>query len=785
MRSFLIILFTLGMLPFQAQDNFNIELVSNITMGESSSDIWGYVDDNGIEYAIIGTRNSTRIFSLADPTNPELKASIPGVSSSWRDIKTYKKFAYVIADSGSDGLLVINLTDIDNITFEKIHTPFTGGTVQKCHNLYIDEEIGILFLAGCNTSRGIMAFDVGANPENPPFISIISTRYSHDVFVQDNLVYASELNNGQLAIYYIEDISNSELLGAVKTTNFFTHNAWANDDNSYVFTTDEVSNGTLDSYDITDKTNPIKVDEFVPAAILGDGRVPHNTHFKDNYLITSWYSYGVVITDVSNPNKIIETGHFTTSASSGADCWGVYPFLPSGLILASDIANGLFVLEPTYDRAAYLTGLITDEETGDPIFDAKVKISTENPTFSSTDPQGSYLTGFVEEGNFTIEYDHPEYEKMILSVDLVKGETVTQDVKLEKSTKSIQRFKTISEATGQEIPGVSIRIENEELEYNTMSNEIGNAELTMVESTFTVIAGKWGYKYSVDDLEIDGSGEYIITLLEGYEDDFLFEYFWSYEGPNARGMWERVAPTKTSFEGSTSNPGSDLPDDFGNQCYVTGNGSGGAGQHDIDDGTFILTSPIMDLSEAPDAELSYHSWFFNDGGSGTEPNDSFNIFVTNQSDTVLLETIAENTDGWSEATVFNLGEYISLNDSIQIIFEASDDIEFGHLVEAAVDGFLVRLRTQVSVEDDIVATSKLKLSPNPTSQGVYVSYPNNLSNVTISVYNLAGVRVTNIVLPSLEANSPYYLEGPAEKGIYIVELSSNRALISTEKFVKL
>ena len=91
MRSFLIILFTLGMLPFQAQDNFNIELVSNITMGESSSDIWGYVDDNGIEYAIIGTRNSTRIFSLADPTNPELKASIPGVSSSWRDIKTYKK----------------------------------------------------------------------------------------------------------------------------------------------------------------------------------------------------------------------------------------------------------------------------------------------------------------------------------------------------------------------------------------------------------------------------------------------------------------------------------------------------------------------------------------------------------------------------------------------------------------------------------------------------------------------------------------------------------------------
>jgi MYXO-CTERM domain-containing protein len=58
----------------------------------------------------------------------------------------------------------------------------------------------------------------------------------------------------------------------------------------------------------------------------------------------------VVVFDASNPDNLVEVAHFDNyltpaSNSAGTDgTWGVYPFLPSGNILVSDIENGLFIL---------------------------------------------------------------------------------------------------------------------------------------------------------------------------------------------------------------------------------------------------------------------------------------------------------------------------------------------------------------------------------------------------------------------------------------------------------
>ncbi len=65
----------------------------------------------------------------------------------------------------------------------------------------------------------------------------------------------------------------------------------------------------------------------------------------------SHYKRGLVIFDVSNPQALSEIGSFDTylspsANSAGTDgAWGVYPFLPSGTILVSDIENGLFLLK--------------------------------------------------------------------------------------------------------------------------------------------------------------------------------------------------------------------------------------------------------------------------------------------------------------------------------------------------------------------------------------------------------------------------------------------------------
>ena len=48
------------------------------------------------------------------------------------------------------------------------------------------------------------------------------------------------------------------------------------------------------------------------------------------------------------------------SGPNSNGCWGVYLYLPSGLIIASDFEAGFYVLDPDYKRAAYLEGVITD-----------------------------------------------------------------------------------------------------------------------------------------------------------------------------------------------------------------------------------------------------------------------------------------------------------------------------------------------------------------------------------------------------------------------------------------
>ncbi|MFN8332397.1 MAG: hypothetical protein U0T81_14465 [Saprospiraceae bacterium] len=53
---------------------------------------------------------------------------------------------------------------------------------------------------------------------------------------------------------------------------------------------------------------------------------------------------------------------------------GVSPFLPSSLIVASNIEDGLFILKPDYQRACYLEGLVTDTITGLRINNVSVKI---------------------------------------------------------------------------------------------------------------------------------------------------------------------------------------------------------------------------------------------------------------------------------------------------------------------------------------------------------------------------------------------------------------------------
>jgi hypothetical protein len=114
---------------------------------------------------------------------------------------------------------------------------------------------------------------------------------------------------------------------------------------------DEVGFGLpIKIYDISDIKNP-KNPVFFNS---NTGATPHNAYWKGKYAWSSHYEDGVRVWDVSNPTNPKVAGYYDTYMKNAPGvyrgfhgCWGVYPFLPSGNIIASDISEGLFVLRPT------------------------------------------------------------------------------------------------------------------------------------------------------------------------------------------------------------------------------------------------------------------------------------------------------------------------------------------------------------------------------------------------------------------------------------------------------
>jgi hypothetical protein len=81
-----------------------------------------------------------------------------------------------------------------------------------------------------------------------------------------------------------------------------------------------------------------------------DGSVAHNPFIVGNTLLIAYYHDGVQAYDISNPSLPVLKGYYDTFSQNSSyysynGCWGLYPFLPSGNIIASDITNGLFILD--------------------------------------------------------------------------------------------------------------------------------------------------------------------------------------------------------------------------------------------------------------------------------------------------------------------------------------------------------------------------------------------------------------------------------------------------------
>lgn len=421
-------------LPLFSQ-NLNIVERSTMTFtNQKLANIWGYTA-GGHEYALVGAANGMIVVDVTDPDDPTQIVQIPGPSSSWREIKTYSHYAYVVSEGGG-AIQVVDLNNLpgSNLSYQSV----SGGTgLTKAHALHVDETTGYLYVYGSNLNGGrAQVFNLNSDPYNPAYVNFVNfVGYVHDGYVDNDMLYAGHIYAGQFAVVNMANKSNPVLLATQNTPGLFTHNTWKS--GTTLYTTDEVSNSYLTSYNVADPNNITLLDKI--QITPGSGSIVHNTHVTNDYAVTSWYRDGVAIIDGLRPANLVKVGWFDTYpgwAGSGFDgCWGVYPYFPSGNIVASNIkAPGtndgqLYVLTPTYVRGCYLEGQVTSAANGQPLPGASVEIlTTGNQEYANAN--GDYKMGQVDAGVFTVQVSYPGYVPFNGQATLSNGTLTTLNVAL-------------------------------------------------------------------------------------------------------------------------------------------------------------------------------------------------------------------------------------------------------------------------------------------------------------------------------------------------------------------
>ena len=372
----------------------NLDFLSQIPLAQFSSqplsaaNVWGFVDLNdNREYAVLGLRNGTAIVEVTDPVSPREVVIVPGNPSPWREVKVYqvrdttanrwRAYAYVTTEAANSGLQIIDMSDLP-LSARLAATNMDTGSQHTLYVSSIDYSTNAalptpgvtptLFIAGSDLDGGSWRAYSLADPAFPKHISSPSFRsYMHDstsLVVTDARAaqcymgrnpceVLADFNVDQVQLWDVTAPLTPVLLGfATNPNNRYIHSGWPTIDQRHVFFHDELEEIQLGlrtriyTLDLADLRAPRVVTSYTGPT----GATDHNGYTRGDQYYVSHYRRGVVVFDASDPERLVEVAHFdnyiTPSANTaGTDgTWGVYPFLPSGNLLVSDIENGLFVL---------------------------------------------------------------------------------------------------------------------------------------------------------------------------------------------------------------------------------------------------------------------------------------------------------------------------------------------------------------------------------------------------------------------------------------------------------
>ncbi|MBA3662902.1 MAG: choice-of-anchor B family protein [Bacteroidetes bacterium] len=330
------------------------------------SGVWGWKQTSkNKEYAISGTSNGTYFIDVTSPTTPSVSAFVQGkLGCTWREMKTFQNYCYIMSDDASPNRFQI--VDMQYLP-DSVHVIHNGTQYfERAHAMWIDGNklycSGVTYSTGVTSSMNVYSLATPTAPlllrqlnQDANFIS-----YVHDMYVRNDTVFASCGFAGLYIFKFNTGANNFTQLGSYTSypSSGYNHSSFLTQNGKYLVFCDESPAGLpIHIVDVQNMSNVQNVQTFKPYS----GTTSHNPYLMGNNIaVLSCYEDGLYIYNISQPASPCVVGFFDTYPQSGGNVgysgqsyrgnWGAYPYLPSGIILANDMQNGLFILDPT---AAY------------------------------------------------------------------------------------------------------------------------------------------------------------------------------------------------------------------------------------------------------------------------------------------------------------------------------------------------------------------------------------------------------------------------------------------------
>jgi len=410
----------------------NVSLVAQLKPDTSTigrySGCWGYVSNSGNEYAIVGGHYGTFIIDITDSNQVHVSDYVPGTEADWREIKVVNNYAYVVSQIFAPGnsMQIIDLSYLP----DSVHLAATfDSTFSSAHTIEIndDGEDGFIYVNGPVNSPelgGVHILNI-SNPIHPVEVGEYSTTFIHDCIMKGNLLYACNSPNQTIDVLDITDRSKPKLISQIACCNNI-HSGDLTPDGKFLLVTTEIVGTPAHIFNVEDPWNTSEVAQYTGE----DSTIVHNTYIKGEDAYVANNNGGLRVVDLNDPSFPIEVGYYDTYSGFNSTTHGlftVYPFFPSGKIIATDREQGLFVFRFDQVKPVRVYCHVQDSITQVPLFNVTVDVSQTAET-GSTSIYGDFKTSFLQN----------EFPAVTLSVKADGYKTATVGRLINSNADSIQ-----------------------------------------------------------------------------------------------------------------------------------------------------------------------------------------------------------------------------------------------------------------------------------------------------------------------------------------------------------